>query len=154
MPRPDATLPLFTEPARPRRGLHDPASPDEAAALGHALLAELRGEELTPTQRALLLRSRSRAAADARAPTPVVESSETLLVLDRGADAEVRVSWRRYRGSSPFLDIRRFERLPSGATRATRQGVTIRARELGRVMTTLLGVARRLSRDDDGGDDE
>lgn len=138
------TLPLFVDRVSERGGRYDPVNDDEAAAVGRALLAELRGEELTPSQRALLLRSRSRSRLDARAPTPVVDASETLLTLGRGEEAEVRIRWRRYKGSSPFLDIRRFERAAGGRMRPTRQGVTIRARELGRVMSTLVAAARRL----------
>src|SRR5690606_2543111 len=98
----------------------------------------------TPSEKALLARIRSDAPDQARAPTPVVEQSETLLILDRGADAEVRLSWRRYRGSSPFLDIRRWERVPGEGMRPTRQGVTIRAREVVRVMSVLVQITRKL----------
>ncbi|MGE0790410.1 MAG: PC4/YdbC family ssDNA-binding protein [Sandaracinaceae bacterium] len=131
-------------PAQGRGGRFDPVNEDEAAALGRALLAELRGDDLTPEQLSLLERSRSAAAMDERAPTPVVDASDTLVTFGRGDDAEVWVSWRRYRGSSPFLDIRRFERAPDGEMRPTRQGVTIRARELGRLLTALLNAAKRL----------
>lgn len=149
------TLPLFTDaPPTPAKSRHEPANQDEAAALGRALLAELRGDELTPSQRALLLRSRSESRMDTRAPTPVVDESQTLLVFGRGDHAEVRVRWRRYKGSSPFLDIRRFER-SGGGLRPTRQGVTIRARELGRLLTSLLGLGRRVGveADEREGDD-
>lgn len=128
----------------PIGGRYDPVGDDEAAALGRALLAQIRGEPLTPSEKALLARSRSAAAADARAPTPIVEETETLATFERGGDAELRVSWRRYKGSSPFLDIRRFERAPGGELRPTRQGVTLRARELSRLMTVLVQALARV----------
>lgn len=117
----------------------------EAAELGRALLARLRGDGLTDAQEALLLRAAEAPELDRRAPTPVIDVSETLLTLGRGDDAEVRVSWRRYKGSSPFLDIRRWEREPtsSGGMHPTRQGVTIRARELPRLLRVVVEVARR-----------
>ena len=137
---------------------HDPVPEPEAAELGHALLARLRGDALTAGQRALLTRAEPPAGGgraselDRRAPTPVIDVSETLLTLARGDDAEVRVSWRRYKGSSPFLDIRRWEREPGrgrgrggaegGGMHATRQGVTIRARELPRLLRVVVEVAR------------
>jgi hypothetical protein len=122
---------------------YDPVRDDEAAALGHALLAQLRGEPLSPAERALLARSRSRAVQDRRAPTPVVEVSETLATFERGPDAEVRVSWRSYKGSSPFLDVRRWERVHGDGMRPTRQGVSIRLRELSRLMTVLVQALQR-----------
>lgn len=129
----------------PIGGRYDPVSEPEAAELGRALLAQIRGDVLTPSEQALLKRMRSSAPEDARAPTPVVEVSETLLTLDRGADAEVRVTWRRFKGSSPFLDIRRWERAPGEKElRPTRQGVTLRARELARLMTVLVQTVRKI----------
>ena len=112
-------------------GQHDPVSEPEATAIGHALLAKLRGEELTFSQRALLARAPEQSEAERRAPTPVQEVSRTLLTLPRGRDAEVRVRWRRFRGSTPFLDLRRFERADRGELLPTRQGVTIRGAEIG-----------------------
>ncbi len=90
---------------------YDPVRDDEAAALGHALLAQLRGEPLSP--------------------------------FERGPDAEVRVSWRSYKGSSPFLDVRRWERVHGDGMRPTRQGVSIRLRELSRLMTVLVQALQR-----------
>jgi hypothetical protein len=154
MTRRDATaqVPLFTESPASRAGLrrasgrYDAVAEDEAAAYGRALLAEMRGEELTEEQKARLARARAEAAAHRRAPAPVVDVSETLLTLERGERSEVRISWRRYKGSSPFLDFRRWERLPGDdEMRPTRQGVTIRAREITRLLTTVVGAARRLS---------
>lgn len=152
MTRRDATaqVSLFSHPTVSvvERGRHDPVAPDETAVYGRALLAEMRGEELTEAQRTLLARVRAEAEEHRRAPSPVVELSETLLTLERGERAEVRVSWRRYRGSSPFLDIRRWERLPGDdEMHPTRQGVTIRAREVTRLLATIVQAARRLSRD-------
>jgi hypothetical protein len=150
MSRRDATaqVPLFTDAPAPARGTgrYDTVAEDESAAYGRALLAEMRGEELTADQEALLQRARAQAEAHRRAPTPVVDVSETLLTLDRGERAEVRISWRRYKGSSPFLDFRRWERVPGDdEMRPTRKGVTIRAREITRLLTTVVGAARRLS---------
>lgn len=125
-------------------GLYDPVEDGEAAALGRALLAQLRGDPLTPAERALVARSRSRAPQDARAPTPVVEVSETLAAFERGEGAEVRVTWRSYKGSTPFLDIRRWEHVRGEGMRPTRQGVTIRLREIARLMQVVVQVARRL----------
>ncbi|HJL17430.1 MAG TPA: PC4/YdbC family ssDNA-binding protein [Sandaracinaceae bacterium LLY-WYZ-13_1] len=143
-----AQVSLF--PTAAAGGRFDTASEEESAAYGRALLAEMRGEELTEAQRAMLARARANAAADRRAPTPVVDVSETLLRLDRGERSEVRVSWRRYKGSSPFLDFRRWERLPGDdEMRPTRQGVTIRAREITRLLTTVVQAARRLSTEAD-----
>lgn len=127
----------------PIGGHFDPVKDDEAAALGHALLAQLRGEPLSPNEKALLARSRSRAVEDARAPTPVVEVSETLATFERGADAELRVTWRSYRGSSPFLDIRRWERTHGDTMRPTRHGITLRVRELSRLLSVLVQAIRK-----------
>jgi len=153
MTQPAAQLALLDSPADgrndrpPRRGRFEPAGDPEAAAMGRALLAELRGEELTVSQRALLARARAEVPPEElRAPTPVVDASETLLTLGRGEAAEVRLSWRRYRGSSPFLDLRRFERGDRGAMRPTRQGVTIRGHEVSRLLTALVKLQ---ARDDD-----
>jgi hypothetical protein len=132
----------------PIGGRYDPVSEPEAAELGRALLAQIRGDVLTPTEQALLKRMRSSSPDDARAPTPVVEVSETLLTLDRGADAEVRVTWRRFKGSSPFLDIRRWERAPGEELKPTRQGVIIRARELARLMTVVVQTVRKIGSTD------
>jgi hypothetical protein len=138
----------------PIGGRYDPVSEPEAAELGRALLAQIRGDVLTPSEQVLLKRMRSSAPEDARAPTPVVEISETLLTLDRGADAEVRVTWRRFKGSSPFLDIRRWERAaPGEELRPTRQGVTIRARELARLMSVLVQTVRKIGSADRVSDD-
>jgi hypothetical protein len=126
-----------------RGGRYDTVGEDEAAAVGRALIAQIRGDPLTPAERALLARMRSSAAEDARAPTPVVDASETLATFERGADAELRVTWRRFKGSAPFLDIRRWERTADG-TRPTRQGVTIRARELSRFVSAVLSAVRRV----------
>lgn len=128
----------------PIGGAYDPVGDGEAAALGRALLAQIRGEILTPGEKALVARMKSRAAEDARAPAPVVEVSETLATFERGPDAEVRVTWRSFKGSSPFLDIRRWERTHGEAMRPTRQGVTIRLREISRLMQVVVQVARRL----------
>lgn len=122
-------------------------SEPEAAAIGHALLAKLRGEELTLSQRALLAHAPERSEAERRAPTPVREVSRTLLRLPRGRDAEVRVRWRSFRGSTPFLDLRRFERGDGGELAPTRQGVTIRGREVGRFMSTLVKLQAGLEED-------
>ncbi len=132
---------------------YEPVTEPEAAELGRALLAQIRGDVLTPSEKALIARMRSNAPEDVRAPTPVVELSETLLTLDRGPDAEVRLTLRRFKGSSPFLDIRRWERTADGM-RPTRQGVTIRAREVARVMTVLVQVARKLGNGDAVREDE
>lgn len=138
----NAQVSLFPSAA----GRHDLVAEDESAAYGRALLAEMRGEALTEAQEAMLQRARASAALDQRAPTPVTEVSETLLTLERGDKAEVRISWRRYKGSSPFLDLRRWERLPGDSEmRPTRQGVTIRAREITRMLSVMVQVARRLS---------
>ena len=142
MPR-DATaqVPLFVEAPSSR---FDPVCDDEAAAFGRALLARVRGEPLTPEQRALLSRARAEAPEDRRAPTPVVDLSETLLALPRGEDAELRVQLRRYKGSRPFVDIRRWER-SDGALRPTRQGVTVRMREITQVLGAISTAARRIA---------
>ena len=147
--RATAQASLFAEAPTGRRtasGRYETLAEDEAAAYGRALLAEMRGEELTSEQRTRLARARAEAAAHRRAPAPVLDVSETLLTLDRGERSEVRVSWRRYKGSSPFLDFRRWERLPGDhEMRPTRQGVTIRAREITRLLTAVVGAARRSS---------
>lgn len=122
-------------------GRYDPVDEVESAAYGRALLAKVRGDELTPAQRAVLTPLAHDPPADERAPTPVVDESTTLLTLDRGDDAEVRVSWRRYKGSSHFLDIRRWEAGSSGM-RPTRQGVSIRMRELPRFLKAVLLASR------------
>lgn len=127
----------------PIGGHYDPVSEPEAAELGRALLAQIRGDVLTPREAALVARMRSSSPADARAPTPVVELSETLLTLERGEHAEVRITWRRYKGSGPFLDLRRWERTDRGM-RPTPKGVTIRARELPRLMTVIVQTVRKL----------
>ncbi len=132
-----AQLPLPTTVSPAKSDRYDTASNEEAAAIGRALLAELRGEELTTTQRALLRRTRS-AAPEARVASPVLDRDRTLLCLSRGDNAEIRVRWRRYRGSSPFLDLRRFERGDRGALLPTRQGVTIRAHEVKRLLASLV----------------
>lgn len=124
-------------------GRYDAVDDTEAAAMGRALLARLRGEDLSASQRALLARAGSESPDDRRAPTPVIESSETLLTLGRGSDAEVRVSWRRYKGSSPFLDVRRFERGDRGALLPTRQGITIRGHEVERLLMALVKLQAR-----------
>ena len=86
-----------------------------------------------------MLSSARAPAPEPRAPTPVVDSEQTLLCLPRGRDAEVRVRWRRYRGSSPFLDLRRFERPAGGGDlRPTRAGVTVRGHEVSRLISTLV----------------
>ncbi|MFK7985976.1 MAG: transcriptional coactivator p15/PC4 family protein [Sandaracinaceae bacterium] len=134
-------VPLFVEPPARR---FDPVSEDEAAAFGRALLARVRGETLTAEQRALLDRARDGGeASDRRAPTPVVDVSETLLALPRGAQAELRVQVRRYKGSRPFLDIRRWERDGTGL-KPTRQGVTFRMREVTQVLGAISQAARRM----------
>jgi hypothetical protein len=138
----------------PIGGDYEPVGDDEAAALGHALLAKLRGERLSPEEQALLSRPRSRSRFDARAPTPVVEVAETLASFERGPDAELRLTWRRYKGSTPFLDLRRWERGPGGGMRPTRQGVTLRLRELSRAMSAIVQALQRAERGADygGGD--
>jgi hypothetical protein len=128
-------------------GRYEPVSEAEAAMLGRALLAKMRGEELTSEERALLSRSESTSALDERtALRPVEEVSETLLTLERGEGAELRVTWRRFRGSGPFLDIRRWEK-HQGGLRPTRQGVTIRAREIGLLLTAVMAAANRVGED-------
>lgn len=146
-------IPLFVERRAdagggadaPTESRYDAVSDPEAAELGHALLAQLRDEPLTVTQQALLDRAKSDSAADRRAPTPVIEDSEVLLTLGREDGAEVRVSWRRYKGSAPFLDIRRWEKVGKGELRPTRQGVTIRAKELGGFARTVSKAVRRFA---------
>lgn len=143
MPRSAAAqVPLFVEPPSSR---FDPVSDDDAAAFGRALLARVRGESLTEEQRALLDRARDGGAEpDRRAPTPVVDVSETLLSLPRGAQAELRVQVRRYKGSRPFLDVRRWERDGEGL-KPTRQGVTFRMREVTQVLGAISRAARRMA---------
>jgi hypothetical protein len=137
----------------PVGGHYDPVSDDEAAAIGRALLSRIRGEKLSPSQEALLLRARSFHAMDARAPAPVPDVEESLIAFERGPDAEIRISWRSYKGSSPFLDLRRFERAHGESEmKPTRQGVTIRARELSRVLTVLVQIVQRL--DEEQSEDE
>ena len=119
-------------------GRYDTASNEEAAAVGRALLAQLRGEALTAAQKGILARAHSRAPQEARAAAPVLDRDRTLLRLSRGDHAELRVRWRRYRGSSPFLDFRRFERTDRGGLLPTRQGVTIRGHEVKRLLTSLV----------------
>ncbi|MGF1467347.1 MAG: PC4/YdbC family ssDNA-binding protein [Sandaracinaceae bacterium] len=128
---------------------YDPVSEEEAAALGQAVLARIRGEPLTPSQSALLARGRSEAREE-RAPGPVLDVDEVVLRLPRGAEAEIRVSLRSYRGSDPFLDLRRWERTAAGAYRPTRQGVTVRRREIGRLLSALVQLAGRLDEPEDG----
>lgn len=123
-------------------GRYDPMPEDEAAALGKALLASIRGDRLTPAQRAVIARARS--AEDPQAPSPVLEHDEVIATFPRGEEAEVRVSWRAFRGSSPFLDVRRFERAPEGL-RPSKQGVTIRGRELGQLMSALVQAMGKLA---------
>lgn len=131
------------------RGKYDAVSENEAAALGRALLAKIRGEVLSPSEQAVLARAQSLSEGDERAPTPVVDVSETLATFERGEDAEIRVSWRSYKGSSPFLDIRRWERAPGEPMKPTRQGVTIRAREVGRLLTIIVQAMRRFGLHDE-----
>lgn len=148
-------IPLFVErgrsaPADPPRtqSRYDAVSDPEAAEIGHALLAQLRDEPLTFTQQALLAQAESDAREDRRAPTPVIDESHTLLSLGREDGAEVRVSFRRYKGSAPFLDIRRWEKVAgkgSGELRPTRQGVTIRAKELPGFARTMAQAVRRFA---------
>jgi len=147
MPRDDATaeqLSLSTEPrVSESAGRYDVASEGEASAIGRALLAELRGEELTASQQEVLSSARA-PAPDLRAPTPVVDSEQTLLCLSRGRDAELRVRWRRYRGSTPFLDLRRFERPAGGGElRPTRAGVTVRGHEVSKLISALVQLEAR-----------
>jgi hypothetical protein len=126
------------------KGRYDIVSEGEAAAIGRALLAKIRGEPLSVSEQALLARARSNAPEDERAPGPVIDVSETLAVFERGEDAEVRLTWRSYRGSSPFLDIRRWERAPGEDTlKPTRQGVTIRTKEIGRMLTAIVQAMRK-----------
>jgi len=101
-----AQVPLFEE-APGAAGRYDTVAGDESAAYGRALLAEMRGEELTPDQRARLLQARAEAEAHRRAPAPVADVWETLLTLDRGERAEVRISWRRYEAAprSSFVSM-------------------------------------------------
>lgn len=121
---------------------YDPVSEAEAAELGRALLDQLKGNALSDARRALLARASSQLPEDQRVGAPVVEESETLLVLPRGESAQLRVDVRRFRGSSPFLDLRRWERGTKGF-HPTRQGVTIRSHELGRLWEALAGALRR-----------
>ena len=130
-------------------GRYDTASDGEAAAFGRALLAQMRGDPLSPTEQALLARMRSDAAEDARAPAPVMDVSETLATFERSGDAEVRITFRRFKGSTPFLDIRRWERGRGNEMHPTRQGITIRARELTRFVNAAMQALRKI-----GGDDE
>ena len=136
-----AQVPLFVETPSSR---FEPVSEDEAAAFGRALLARVRGESLTVEQRDLLARARADSPEDRRAPTPVVDHSETLLKLQRGQGAEMRVQLRRYKGSQPFVDIRRWERSDDGM-RPTRQGVTLRMREITQVLGAISTAARRVA---------
>ena len=140
--------------AEPEGGRFDTVRAEEGAAFGRALLAKLRGEALTEDARACLEELRRSPEPvelerprdpswDRRAPRPVIDSSETLLVLDRGRDSEVRVSWRRYRGSAPFLDLRRWERSGRAGMQPTKQGVTIRLRELPRLLRVVVAAAGR-----------
>ncbi len=137
MPRDDAAAQLSFLPGA-RAGRYDRASDPEAAAIGRALVAELRGDDLTASQRALLTSARSAASEDERAPSPVLDEDQTLLALRRGPDAELRVRWRRYHGSAHFLDLRRFERGDRGEMVATPKGVTIRGHEVGRLLAALV----------------
>lgn len=130
--------------ARESGSRYDPVDPTEGAQYGRALLARMRKEPLSPLQQALLAQTATEAPAEQRAPTPVVDLSQTLLTLGRGEDAEVRLSLRRYKGSRPFFDIRRWERT-DGELRATRQGITIRARELPRLLGALTEAAARIA---------
>ncbi len=138
MPRDDAAAQLSFLPGA-RAGRYDTATDDEAAAIGRALVAELRGDDLTVSQRALLASARNAAEAEeARAPGPVLDEDQTLLTLGRGEGAELRVRWRRYRGSAHFLDLRRFERTDRGEMAPTRQGVTIRGHEVQKLLAALV----------------
>ena len=147
----DASERSSTAPSQSDPGHFEPVEGEEGGCIGRAVVAQLRGEVLTPEQRASLARARASSAAaerewDRRAPPPVIDVSETLLVFERGPRTEVRVSWRRYKGSAPFLDIRRWEKDARGM-HPTRQGVTIRLRELPRLLRVLLLAARHA--DDD-----
>ncbi|MCB9594856.1 MAG: hypothetical protein H6719_19195 [Sandaracinaceae bacterium] len=139
MPRDDAAAQLSFLPGARPAGRYDTASDDEAAAIGRALVAELRGDALTMSQRTLLDTARANAPEpEERAPGPVLDADQTLLSLSRGDDAEVRVRWRRYRGSAHFLDVRRFERGDRGELLPTRQGVTIRGHEVQKLLAALV----------------
>ncbi|MCA9608697.1 MAG: hypothetical protein KC619_24000 [Myxococcales bacterium] len=137
MPRDDAAAQLTLLPGA-RGGRYDTATDAEAAAIGRALVAELRGDDLTVSQRALLANARSSAPEEERAPGPVLDQDQTLLTLDRGEGAELRVRWRRYKGSAHFLDLRRFERGDRGEMVPTRQGVTIRGHEVQKLLAALV----------------
>lgn len=134
---------------RPMGSRYEAVSEAEAAEFGHALLNRIRGEPLTLSQRELLARTQE-AAPSPRAPGPVVEQDELLLALPRGDEAQVRISLRRFRGSSLFLDLRRWEIRADGSWRPTRSGVTLRARELGRVSSALVAILKRVTEDTPG----
>ena len=123
----------------PAQSRYEPVDNEEASLLGRALLSQLRGDPLTPEQQTAIERA---GVPSRRAPEPVVERSETLLSLPRG-DAELRVSWRSYRGSTPFLDLRRWEKGRSGGMHPTKQGVVVRLRELPQLFGVIRAVARR-----------
>ena len=155
----DLAVGLATRARGPGRGRerwgermrNEPISEEEAAALGRALLAKLKGQPLTFEERRLVERqSRPPSESHRRTGGPVVEEEELLLTLPRRDGAEVRLSYRRFRGTSPFLDLRRWER-SRGEWRPTRQGLTVRAREMSRFVSAVLAAAGRLDADRGGG---
>lgn len=125
----------------------DPISEEEAAALGRALLAKLKGQPLTREEKRLVERQQTPPGpSEARVSGPVVDEEEELLSLPRRDGAEVRVTLRRFRGTAPFLDLRRWERI-KGEWKPTRQGLTIRAREMSRFLSAVLAAAGRIDGD-------
>ena len=64
---------------------------------------------------------------------------EAHVLTDPEMRAGYETDWtRRYRGSAPFLDLRRFERTDRGEMLPTRQGVTIRGHEVLRLLSSLV----------------
>jgi hypothetical protein len=68
-------------------------------------------------------------------------TSRVLARFARGDDAEIRVSYDSRRaedgGEIPWISIRRWYRPAGGELRPTRQGTTIRVREIGELILAL-----------------
>ena len=115
--------------------------------------------KIPPEAQALLAMLRGRAAntpPTAPAPAPREPSGELLASFPRNAREEVRLTWDTLTGKDgrprSFLSVRLWALARPGLWKPTKEGVTIRARELRELLAVVAPLVARLEAAPGGSD--